>query len=358
MKNINQNIAQLITENNCVVVPGFGGFVGTYQPASLDVVNNTIKAPHKVLIFNQNLSLNDGLLIQSISKNLNCNITEAIKLVDEYVLHLKNTLNQNQRVEIDSVGFLFLDEEKQIKFVQNQQHNLLKSSFGLSGLKLKTITPAINESPVKTQANLFTDRRAEVNPTEQIQRTHTNEQRKINYKLISTLVIIPILAGLIWIGLKNNINNSFKQQAGLNPLQDLYTPIDYNFGNKEETNASSVISDSSGLYELKITDLPNVKPILVKVSNEADSTRVEKPEIKKVSEANFGIIAGCFSNPENADNYTNQLKAEGYHAVNTGIGANGLNRVVFGKFNSRAEAYTALSQIKAKYPNAWISQLK
>ena len=355
MIKIEQILLKLIVENNCVVIPGFGGFLGSYQATTISAHQNTLRPPHKTLIFNQNLTLNDGLLLQSITKETGLNISEASEFLNQYINSLINKLNQNQRIELANIGFLFLDEERQIRFVQNQQYNFLKSSFGLNALKLNLISP--NKETLTTDSSLFADRKMPFDDNYKSNLPKVGIKRRINYKLLSLFIIAPVLGFFMWLGLKDKISNPFQQQANLNPLQDLYTPINYSFGLKE-SEAKSSIADTNGLYQLKITNLPNVNPILVKIQTTIDSTRVEIPEIKKVLEPGFGIIAGCFSNLNNANNLVTQLKSEGFDAANIGAAANGLHRVVFGKYSSKAEAGYALSQIKSKYPNAWISQLK
>lgn len=355
MNKVEQILHKLITENNCVVIPGFGGFLGSFQPASINALHNSLRPPHKTLIFNQNLTLNDGLLLQSICKETGMDFSEASEQLNLFTVGLKNKLNQNQRIELANIGFLFLDEEGQIKFVQNQQYNFLKSSFGLSTLKLNPVNHAVE--PISQDSSVFADRKLPVTDSGNLESKQLKStKRKLNYRLLAALIIAPILGVSLWLSLNGKITNPFQQQANLNPLQDLYTPINYNFGVKETENQSS-IADTNGLYQLKITNLPNVNPILVKIQNSIDSTRVDIPEIKKIIEPGFGIIAGCFSNVNNANNLVTQLKSEGFNADNIGAAANGLHRVVFGKYNSKQEAGSALNQIKSKYPNAWISQL-
>ncbi len=60
-------IRELLFGHDCVIVPGFGGFIGNYTPARIDKSTSTFYPPVKQISFNRNLNHNDGLLVGRIS---------------------------------------------------------------------------------------------------------------------------------------------------------------------------------------------------------------------------------------------------------------------------------------------------
>ena len=64
MIELSQHIEVLLLENDCVIVPGLGGFVAHYTPA-IQVEENVFLPPTRTIGFNPQLKLNDGLLVQS-----------------------------------------------------------------------------------------------------------------------------------------------------------------------------------------------------------------------------------------------------------------------------------------------------
>ena len=60
-------IRELLFGHDCVIVPGFGGFIGNYTPARIDKKSGTFYPPVKQISFNRNLNHNDGLLVGRIS---------------------------------------------------------------------------------------------------------------------------------------------------------------------------------------------------------------------------------------------------------------------------------------------------
>ena len=55
-----QHIEALLLENDCVIVPNFGGFVAHYAPATYVKEENLFLPPTRIIGFNSQLKLNDG----------------------------------------------------------------------------------------------------------------------------------------------------------------------------------------------------------------------------------------------------------------------------------------------------------
>ena len=77
-------IRELLFSHDCVIVPGFGGFVGNYSPARIDKTTDTFFPPAKQISFNRNLNHNDGLLVGRISGTSGIAYGDARNLVDEF----------------------------------------------------------------------------------------------------------------------------------------------------------------------------------------------------------------------------------------------------------------------------------
>ena len=65
MKELAQHIEALLLENDCVIIPDFGGFIAHYSPAKIDSDTGQFLPPCRTIGFNAQLILNDGLLTQS-----------------------------------------------------------------------------------------------------------------------------------------------------------------------------------------------------------------------------------------------------------------------------------------------------
>ena len=102
MLDLGQYIIQLLLTHDCVIVPGFGGFVANYCDAVHDESTHTFSPPSKKILFNSSLSHNDGLLINHIAEQLNVSYSEAEQMVrqsvdDAWIELEKGTLLQHCR---------------------------------------------------------------------------------------------------------------------------------------------------------------------------------------------------------------------------------------------------------------------
>ena len=87
MIELSQHIEVLLLENDCVIVPGLGGFVAHYTPA-IQVEENMFLPPTRTIGFNPQLKLNDGLLVQSYMAVYDTNFSDASKIVEDEVSEL------------------------------------------------------------------------------------------------------------------------------------------------------------------------------------------------------------------------------------------------------------------------------
>lgn len=63
--NLIESVSELLYKHNCVIIPGFGGFITNYKPSGFEESRNLISPSSKKVAFNQLLIENDGLLINS-----------------------------------------------------------------------------------------------------------------------------------------------------------------------------------------------------------------------------------------------------------------------------------------------------
>ncbi|MEZ5146056.1 MAG: hypothetical protein R2759_02935 [Bacteroidales bacterium] len=67
---ISFHISELLFEHDCVIIPGFGGFVGHYSPAKIHPISHTFP-PSKIFYLTQNSPMTMGLLLDYISQREN-----------------------------------------------------------------------------------------------------------------------------------------------------------------------------------------------------------------------------------------------------------------------------------------------
>ena len=115
-------------------------------------------------------------------------------------------------------------------------------------------------------------------------------------------------------------------------------------------------------FNAKMLNLAVGNPLLVPKEEEvvkksprslSDILGKSKSSSKKVSAAEYHLVAGCFSNFKNAERLVAQLKKEGYNASLIGK-SNDLHLVSFTSFNSYDAAQVGLSELDSKGIDSWI----
>ena len=91
---LNNQIIDLLFEHDCVIIPGFGGFVAQYSAASFEEKKQTFTPPSKSILFNKNLINNDGLLAHKYVSSYQLTYEEALSLIEEEVALIKKPLLQ------------------------------------------------------------------------------------------------------------------------------------------------------------------------------------------------------------------------------------------------------------------------
>lgn len=132
-------ISDLLFLHDCVVIPDFGGFICNYKSAYVDEANGTICPPSKDILFNRNLTHNDGLLVNWIATKEKISYEKATKQLSLFCEDLKVRLNQKQRVAFGDIGTFFTDRRFNIIF-DSGKGNFLSDTFGMEPVEAPKMT--------------------------------------------------------------------------------------------------------------------------------------------------------------------------------------------------------------------------
>ena len=159
MLEVSKYIQELLFEHNCVILPGFGGFVANYKSARIDENQQLVFPPSKDIGFNRNLNQNDGLLINHLAKAENLKYVEAEKSIRFFIEDLKVRIQRGENVELNNIGSFYADRKQNLQFEPADQQNYLADSFGLEQFDLPSILPKTDlQKPVVTLTNNGTKR--------------------------------------------------------------------------------------------------------------------------------------------------------------------------------------------------------
>lgn len=131
MNCIDRHINYLISQHDCVIIPGWGALVAQYMPAYIDDQTHFIHPPTRKIGFNQSLDHNDGLLANSISRADNMSYDEAVTCISHQVSALRNQLVNDGEVALGHVGTFTTNGNGAIVFSPFNTPITAPSYFGL-----------------------------------------------------------------------------------------------------------------------------------------------------------------------------------------------------------------------------------
>jgi hypothetical protein len=363
MITVEQLIGDLLIKHNCVIVPSFGGFVASRKPAVIDHATGMITPPKKKLLFNRQLLNNDGLLISECSTRNTLSYHQSEYYVNDTVKFWNESLKRGERVEIEKVGHLYFDQEKNICFEQDRFFNLLMESYGLGNVRF------VSETDVKANEVLTEEKQAPIreinfNKVEVIEEEESPEviehpavqKNRKAWRYVAAACLLPIAFYSFWIPMKTDVLESgMISVKDFNPFSGRVVSV---YEQKEV--ALEQLPEKMQTLEEAVDKLdPEVKVfsyefdedlyIPVRV-NQPESTEVQNIETTVetvVAKGNFDLIVGCFGDATNAINLVAKLKTEGFNAYIVDV-QNNLSRVSAGNASSQ----DALNQINQKASSA------
>ncbi|SFL56311.1 hypothetical protein [Proteiniphilum acetatigenes] len=150
MNQLISHIEFLLHDHNCVIIPDFGGFVVNTIPPQRDGIA-AFHAPVCELVFNRDLTHNDGLLAQSYMKNDSMTFESAMQKVEQDVQMLKRRLREQYRVDMGKLGSFDMHDDK--RFVYTPGAFVRPALFGLTQATLKPLIQMQPAVPVRKSEN-------------------------------------------------------------------------------------------------------------------------------------------------------------------------------------------------------------
>ena len=118
MIELDRHIEILLLSNDCVIVPGLGGFMTHHVGARYDDNDQMYLPPLRTLGFNPQLTMNDSLLVQSYIEAYDISYPEALRRIESEVEELKQHIETAGYYELNDIGGLSLNEEGKYLFTR------------------------------------------------------------------------------------------------------------------------------------------------------------------------------------------------------------------------------------------------
>lgn len=374
-----KNIIALLHNNLRVIIPEFGAFI--------------IRQKHpRVVVFNEFLRYNDGLLIDYLVKNEGIDKEVAEHQVSAISEEWMKALNSGNLVipglgtlQKDNAGKIIFTEEGKPESVQVPAPEPVPEPEPAAMQEIE-LTPEVQvEARPRTKRKAKTEVPSvpvpEPQPTEEIEpvidgagvepntgdvktfdsekielvtgEVERNRTKQVLFWVILFLVVNAVVIGWFVFG-----KSKHPAAVKIEPM-----PTTDSLFDQLADSVRAAAMDTSLVFQETPAD-------------ETESAPAQKEEVKTVSEPKtaaapvnvkqpasvptglrFYIVVGSFKDEANADTYLKALKKKGY-SVEKVKRNQGLYSVCFGSYETKDKANQELNRIRDKFPEAWISQFK
>jgi|ADurb_H2B_02_Slu_FD_contig_31_3907323_length_3323_multi_10_in_0_out_0_3 nucleoid DNA-binding protein len=311
--NISGFIAELLEENEYVILPGVGAFLAEYRPAHFDEGVQKMVPPSRKVSFNPGLKKNDGALAGHLAHSLKITASRATKIVSGFADDVVYRLEHDETVRFEELGKL-VPTEGGIEFIPEEKSGELADSFGLQPLTVTTPESSVLTIPASG-------------------RTFEKEYKKrktMAAGIAGFFTLLAALAALYFLFLHKKPSSLVTGPAVAEKTDSVSAAVQHQSADTLDTqsgHAMIIPADSSGVV------IPHTE--------------------------SYYTVGGSFKSPENADKFFNLLTAKGYHPVHLGLTGN-FYLVAIDSFATEREAVRAANVYNSLNPEteAWVYHRK
>lgn len=321
------HIETLLLDNNCVIIPQFGGFVAHYTPAKWLENEGIYMPPARTIGFNPQLKINDGLLIQSYMQIYDTDFSDASKRVEKAVKGLIQKLHEEGRLELSGIGELSLNLDGSYGFIPAEDGVSTPEFYGLNPFEIGELKIAQKET-------------GRITPDKNVNRNVY--EIRINRTFLRNTVAAAV-AVIAFFFLSTPVENTYIEvdnYAGLIPAGM--------FGVQSATMETHQISTPTKPKAVRVEKVTQ-PPVVIHAKSE------EHSKISYSSEGKYNIIIASVNNRSDAESFLLKCQKEGYENASV-IEGDGRTRVSLMSFSNKSEAYKALNKIKQSpaFKDAWL----
>ncbi len=370
MKKLAQHIELLLRDNDCVILPGFGGFIAHDVPAYYVSEEGLYYPPSRSISFNAAIKMNDGLLAQSYMKSYQVDYARANYMIDVTIEQLTDTLDETGSVTLPHIGTITQDIHQSLQFIPDTAGVVSPAHFGLGSFIIKELSQLYRTTDISRKSEAI------ITHTAKTINLHINKE--VLHRVMSTAAIFLLLL-MIALPTGNYRPTDIASlhlteiiaapQIQLPEATSTATTIDGIIKNTdaEQTDATSPIVkvNNSATVTKDENTIATEKNIYTESEIETDTSVVETPtpttevpqsiavEIKP--EKTYHIIVASLPNHRGADETLAQYINQGYTEASL-VERDDRVRISLVQFINKDEANEYLKTLRQndKLQNAWL----
>lgn len=383
-----QHIEVLLLENDCVIVPGLGGFVAHYTPAMRVAEENVFLPPTRIIGFNPQLKMNDGLLVQSYMAVYDTDFSDATRIVEKEVAHIFTALHEEGKVDLPNIGELRYSIHGIYDFVPYDHKITTPYLYGLDSFEMQELAEL--KKPYAELKKPYMEKTIRYSVPVVPEDKKRRFEIKFNRSYLSNAVAMIAVVALFFF-LSTPIENTEVVEGNYAQLlpNELFEMIEKEslainpivVSRKADTPKASAQKNTGQKAKKKVVPVA-VREVKVGQANAQNALVVSQPkqqaaevssstsvttksEIQKttagtvapslVSAQKYHVIIASVGTEKDAEAMAKQLIEKGYPHAKAIVG-DGKMRVSIESCGTETEAYQALNRVRQNetYKNAWV----
>ena len=321
MIELTRHIEILLLDNDCVIVPDFGGFMAHYVHAEYSEEEGMFYQPQRTIGFNPQLRLNDSLLAQSYVEAYDVSYPEAIRMIASDVEEVRQMLAIEGKYEFYGIGTLRYTSDEKYDFEPCMAGLLTPYLYALSSYSMDRISRKPETIAVPISGGYAETKFAE--PELDLAKTETSidhDSRKISISVNAVrnvLVAAMMLLLFVFSSIPLGIGSSDVQQCSV---------VD-----------AGIVSTLVKQNKTACTQVNNVCTVPVAAETAKAKPNAVAKQVEPVKTNFFTIVLASKVGKKGAEDFVNKLKAAGYIKAEM-LEKGSQRKVVFGHYDTEASA--------------------
>lgn len=379
MKELARHIEVLLLENDCVIVPGLGGFIAHNKAAEFKDSANVFCPPVRTIGFNPQLIINDGLLAQSYMQAYDTDFPDASRKIESVVSQIKDSLYKNGQAELENIGTLYYTMAGVYGFEPYQNAFFSPSLYGLGSFSISPLSELkpVKETTVEPRIIIETVPSCEEDSKEKAKQRHIIKRMAEHAVGIAAAVILFFVLS---VPVENTyLDNSSYASLGAETMLDAIRSksmattsletkdIKQNNATNRRNNVNTLrpvavksvkVEKAEPKVSKEVKALPAVaKKEVVKTEAVKAETKGTKEVQKSNSAQNKGlfVIVSSLQTMQDAEKELAKFKKQGYEEA-TILTSDNRYRIALYRYTDKAKAYEKINELRKdeQFKTAWL----
>lgn len=382
MNTLAQHIETLLLEHDCVIIPGFGGFISNYEEAQYHTDNGSIfMPPHRSIGFNQQLQINDGLLVQSYMSAYDASYPAAHLQMEKEIEQMASQLELDGEYDFGAVGKLTKGLGEIISFDKSSSNIEAPSLFGLDSLSVMPVKSIIEKREIEAKMQAASIGIGKTDNKEDNDILTNDKKQEVVIRLnqrwidfgISVAAAVLLFFGISYTAIKDVATESDTVIAATYPVPNSQHMNNGNITQAKEVAINKAAQKGKEVAGANTTATTKQEPVASHNTtanpkqehiDNHNATKADNENATKATQENkaqlaYTIVLASYVGKANAEEYVNQLGKKGFNEAQY-VRKGKVGRVIYSGYTTEQEAQIALASLRKKgkdFTEAWVMPL-